>query len=371
MLAQGKVLAGCGRGHGWVLPTLGLAALGMLSAVSLFIGVSDIEISDVWRGDPSKMLPFVESRIPRLAAVLLSGSAIGVVGLIIQSLVRNRFVAPTTAGTVDAASLDLVVATVSVAGASVFVKMAIAVVFALAGTGLFLFLVLAQRVRYSDIIVVPLIGIMLGSVLQAIATFLAMRYGLLQSLGAWTNGDFSGVLRGRYESLYLVGALTIVAYLFANRFALAGMGRDVGGQLRAGAVRRDGAGRDNHRRGRGGRRGDPVPGPGGAEPGHHDHGGQPAPSASGDGRQRRIPGSGLRHSQPHDINFAGYHAGPIVAMKDGRVLAYGIPEAILTATMIEKIFDLEVPVRYVDSTPVVAYFAVRDSTAAGGTGSAD
>ena len=145
MLAQGKVLAGCGRGHGWVLLTLGLAALGMLSAVSLFIGVSDIGISDVWRGDPSKMLPLVESRIPRLAAVLLSGSAIGVVGLIMQSLVRNRFVAPTTAGTVDAASLGLVVATVSVAGASVFVKMAIAVVFALAGTGLFL--VLAQRVR--------------------------------------------------------------------------------------------------------------------------------------------------------------------------------------------------------------------------------
>ena len=58
-------------------------------------------------------------------------------------------------------------------------------------------------------------------------------------------------------------------------------------------------------------------------------------------------------------------------MKEGQVLADGIPEAVLTATMIEKIIDLGVPVHYVDSTPVVAYFAVRDSTAAGGTGSAD
>ena len=73
----------------------------------------------------------------------------------------------------------------------------------------------------------------------------------------------------------------------------------------------------------------------------------------------------------HDVNFAGYHADRIVAMKDGRVLADGIPGDILTAATIEKIFDLEVPVHYVDSTPVVAYFAVRDSTAAGGTGSAE
>ena len=63
--------------------------------------------------------------------------------------------------------------------------------------------------------------------IQAAATFLALRYDLLQSLSAWTNGDFSGILRGRYELLYVVGALTIVAYLFATRFTLVGMGRDV------------------------------------------------------------------------------------------------------------------------------------------------
>ena len=48
--------------------------------------------------------------------------------------------------------------------------------------------------------------------IQAAATFLALRYDLLQSLSAWTNGDFSGVLRGRYELLYLVGGLTVIAY---------------------------------------------------------------------------------------------------------------------------------------------------------------
>ena len=214
-----------GRFQDTALLGLALVSLTVVSAWSLFIGVSDIGISDVLGAESSKMLLFVESRVPRLAAILLSGSAMGVVGLIMQSLVRNRFVAPTTAGTVDAASLGLVIATIWFAGVSIFLKMTIAVIFALAGTALFM--VLVQRLRYADIIAVPLIGIMLGGVIQAAATFLALRYDLLQSLSAWTNGDFSGILRGRYELLYLVGAMTLVSYLFANRFTLAGMGRDV------------------------------------------------------------------------------------------------------------------------------------------------
>ena len=225
MSAQGESQAGAGRYREAVLFASALILLSVVSLWSLFIGVSDIGVSDLLRAESSKMLLFVESRVPRLAAILLSGSAMGVVGLIMQSLVRNRFVAPTTAGTVDAASLGLVIASVWFAGATIFLKMTLAVVFALGGTALFMALV--QRLRYADIIVVPLIGIMLGGVIQAAATFLALRYDLLQSLSAWTNGDFSGILRGRYELLYVVGGLTVVAYLFANRFTLVGMGRDV------------------------------------------------------------------------------------------------------------------------------------------------
>lgn len=226
MSTHGGSRPAAGRFRDTALLGLALVSLTAVSAWSLFIGVSDIGIADLLRAESSRMLLFVESRVPRLAAILLSGSAMGVVGLIMQSLVRNRFVAPTTAGTVDAASLGLVIATVWFASASVFLKMTIAVIFALAGTALFMALV--QRLRYAaDIIVVPLIGIMLGGVIQAAATFIALRYDLLQSLSAWTNGDFSGILRGRYELLYLVGAMTVMAYLFANRFTLAGMGRDV------------------------------------------------------------------------------------------------------------------------------------------------
>src|SRR5690606_11087193 len=147
-----------------------------------------------------------------------------VAGLIMQSLVRNRFVAPSTAGTVDAASCGILVATMWFGSSSVMSKMVIAVVFAIVWTVMFLALV--QRLRFWDIILVPLAGIIFGGVIQGATTFLAFRWDLLQTRNAWTHGDFSGTQRGRYELLYLVGGLTVLAYLFANRFTLVGMGRE-------------------------------------------------------------------------------------------------------------------------------------------------
>ena len=41
------------------------------------------------------------SRVPRTLALILSGSALAVAGLLMQMLARNRFVEPGTAGTVE------------------------------------------------------------------------------------------------------------------------------------------------------------------------------------------------------------------------------------------------------------------------------
>jgi len=68
---------------------------------------------------------------------------------------------------------------------------------------------------------------MLSSVISAITIFAAMHYDLLQSLGAWVGGgDFSGVIQGRYELLWLVGLLTLLACWVADSFTVAGMGRE-------------------------------------------------------------------------------------------------------------------------------------------------
>lgn len=198
------------------------AVLAVLAFASLFIGVSDLAPADLLRGDAEKTGILLVSRIPRTAAVLLAGAAMAVAGLIMQHLTRNRFVSPSTAGTVESAMLGVLVAVVFFGPHAVMVKMVVAVLFALAGT--FGFLYLVRRARFADMIVVPLIGIMFGGVVMSVATFAAYRMELLQSLETWATGDFSAVLRGRYELLYLVLAVVVIGYVFADRFTVAGMG---------------------------------------------------------------------------------------------------------------------------------------------------
>ena len=206
--------------------TAGVVVVAALAATSLFIGVSDISLPALLSSAPEDrpLQVLLISRLPRTAALVLSGVAMSVAGLLMQMLARNRFVEPSTAGTVESASLGILCATVLAPGMPLLGKMLVAAAFALAGTAVFMRLLSAIPLR--SVLVVPLVGIMLGGVIGSVTNFFAYRLDLLQTLGAWTLGDFSGVLRGRYELLWLAAGLTLLAYLAADRFTVAGLGRD-------------------------------------------------------------------------------------------------------------------------------------------------
>lgn len=210
------------RARRWPLPVV-LGAVVLASLLSLFVGVSDVGIRAVFDPASAEAGVFWASRVPRLIAILLAGASMSVAGLIMQHLARNRFVEPSTAGTIESALLGILVATVFFGGESLLAKMILSVVFALTGT--WLFLRLLGRIRFTDPIVVPLVGLMYGGVIGAVTMFFAYRLDLLQALSSWTAGDFSGVLAGRFELLYLAGGVTIAAYLFANKFTVAGLGQ--------------------------------------------------------------------------------------------------------------------------------------------------
>jgi iron complex transport system permease protein len=200
------------------------ALLGALALYSLFLGVHEMTLAGLFNGEDRQTQILLVSRIPRLIAIITAGMGMSVVGLIMQQLARNKFVTPSTAGTVEAASLGILVAILFFGAASVMQKMLIAFAFALAGT--LIFMQILEHIKFKDVIFVPLVGIMFGGVIGSVTTFFAYRYDLIQTLGAWTNGDFSGILRGRYEMLYIAVPVTILAYLFADRFTLAGMGEE-------------------------------------------------------------------------------------------------------------------------------------------------
>ncbi|MDF7666621.1 ABC transporter permease [Orbaceae bacterium ESL0727] len=195
----------------------------IMASISLFIGAGNVTLSDLWFDDNMRDIFFI-SRVPRTLALLLAGSAMSVAGLIMQLLTQNRFVEPTLVGTTQSASLGLLVMMIVAPSSTVMTKMVVASLFAMVGT--LLFMLISRKIIFKSTLMVPLIGIMLGAVISAITTFLAMYFDLLQSLGGWESGDFSGILRGRYELLWLVGGLTLLACWSADQFTVAGLGRD-------------------------------------------------------------------------------------------------------------------------------------------------
>ncbi|MFV0457772.1 MAG: ABC transporter permease [Actinomycetales bacterium] len=211
------------RGRAW--QAMGALALVVGSYLSLSVGAADLTLSDLLRPDPGQWQVITSSRIPRLAAILLAGSALSVAGLIMQRLTQNRFVSPSTSGSVEAAVLGVLVATMLVDSPSLQTTMVSGIVCSIVAGAIFMRLL--DAVHYRDPIIVALVGLMYGGVIGAVTMFLALRADLVQFIEIWTTGSFSGVLSGRYEPLYLVLAVGVVGYVFADRFTVVGMGRDV------------------------------------------------------------------------------------------------------------------------------------------------
>lgn len=201
-----------------------LILLVVLSGISLFVGVKNISPLDIFQLTPEQYEVLIISRFPRLMSIILAGMSLSIAGLIMQQLSRNKFVSPTTAGTMDSASLGILVSLLIFSSASMLHKTIVAFMFALAGT--FIFMKILERIKYKESIMIPLVGLMFGSIVGSITTFFAYKHDLIQTIGTWLHGDFSVILRGRYELLYVSVPLVIIAYIYADRFTLAGMGED-------------------------------------------------------------------------------------------------------------------------------------------------
>ena len=50
---------------------------------------------------------FFITRVPRTAALMLTGAAMAMAGLVMQIITQNRFVEPTTTGTIEWSGLGL------------------------------------------------------------------------------------------------------------------------------------------------------------------------------------------------------------------------------------------------------------------------
>lgn len=212
-----------------VLRIILVLALIILAFFSVFIGVRDISISDIQQLNDDDILVMFVSRIPRLVSILIAGVGMSISGLIVQQIALNKFVSPTTMGTLDATKLGILLSMILFPAAGIYMKFAFA--FFISGLASVIFLRMASRIKYRSLIFIPLVGIVFGNIISAIATFFAYRYNIVQNMEGWLIGDFSYIVKGNYEILYLAIPVVIISYLYANKFTIVGLGEDAAKSL--------------------------------------------------------------------------------------------------------------------------------------------
>ena len=195
-----------------------------LSIISIQIGVKDFSIIGALSSNESDIFLITISRLPRLLAIIITGASLSICGLLMQTITNNKFVSPSTVGTMEWCKLGILVSILFFGGEHKLIKILVAFIIALIGN--FLFMSILKTIKFKNSLVVPLIGIMLGSVVSSITSFVAYKYELIQNISSWLQGNFSTVIKGNYEILYIGIPVLAFAYIFANKFTIASMGED-------------------------------------------------------------------------------------------------------------------------------------------------
>ena len=178
----------------WLLSLLVLAVLLALVIVAISLGSGRMGVLDVLAtlsGQGSKLndIMVFKIRMPRVAAVVVAGLAMGMAGCLIQTLVRNRLATPDMVGVNEGASLAVI-------GFALYLTVgswpwwASPLGAALAAVALF---VLCRRPGEQGYLFI-VIGIALSELLGAVGDFMMATQPLvhLGSIYLWTMGHFAG-----------------------------------------------------------------------------------------------------------------------------------------------------------------------------------
>ena len=216
--AQGGSSAVTSRGRIYA----GLVALLLLAMLaSLMFGYRLYSLSEVWAAftanDGSETATVIAGlRLPRALIAPLVGAALGMAGVMVQTLSRNRIASPDTLGLNAGASLAVVVATVML-GVQSLVGLSLAAALGALATSIVVFGVAAGSGGLSPLKIV-LVGVTFASLAHAaVEIILTSNEAQLQQLLFWLSGAFVD----RPISLFFNG-LPVVLVGAAGAFALAG-----------------------------------------------------------------------------------------------------------------------------------------------------
>ena len=195
----------------------------LLATISILTGAYSLRDNhEGWR------MIFI-TRIPRTLSLMLTGAAMSMSGIVMQLITQNKLVEPTTTGTIQWAGLGLILAYIMVPSATLLLRTTFAIIASFIGS--MIFFLLLRNIRLKSSLFVPVLGIMMGAVVSAVSTFVALEFNMTQSLELWFAGSFAPMQKGRYEYLYFIILITVSIYIYADRLTLAGLGEDVATNL--------------------------------------------------------------------------------------------------------------------------------------------
>ena len=191
----------------------------MLCLLSLLVGSVHISPAEVWAalmGSSDETVRYIvtESRLPQMCTALLAGAALGVSGLVMQTLFSNPLADPSLLGVNSGASLGAAIVLLAFGGSFALGGAALSGVLFTVGAAfvgacaVIALIALCSRWLTSNLSLL-VAGVMLSFIISSVISllsFYATSEGV-RSFVVWGLGDFSGVSSSR---LWIMSILVIV-----------------------------------------------------------------------------------------------------------------------------------------------------------------
>lgn len=201
-----------------ILFILGLSLGSVSIPIKSLLGMEDFS-------DSHRMI-IDKIRIPRNLTAILSGSGLALSGLLLQTIFRNPLAGPSVLGITSGSSLGVAIAMLSGASIGIGIGSGSILIAAILGALLVLLLISIISVKYEDITLVLIAGLMLGFLTSSLVSVLAFFADAeaLKPFVHWGFGSFARLSPMQIPILFITllfgVAFSIYSYKALNAFLM-------------------------------------------------------------------------------------------------------------------------------------------------------
>ncbi|MFI3302324.1 MAG: iron ABC transporter permease [Rikenellaceae bacterium] len=187
--------------------TYGAVDIPLRTVWQILMGAEGVEVKRAW------VHIVRESRLPQAITALLTGGALAVSGLMLQTLFRNPLAGPSILGISNGANLGVAIVMLSMGGYAIEFGGYMAVILAaVVGAGAVMAVIIWFSARVNSNTMLLIVGIMVGYIVSSFISVLNFQASSdkVHAFVMWGMGDFAGVSMAKLP--YFVG-LTIVGLM--------------------------------------------------------------------------------------------------------------------------------------------------------------